>query len=87
MNLYSRRSGFTYLVLRFFMCMNTDVNLYVGLYEFLALVAMVVGRVDKEWYQSLPLSPSVCCVTLGSRFQVCLTGLLVVWFLCQCSLF
>ncbi|KAI0220980.1 5'-3' exoribonuclease 1 [Lamellibrachia satsuma] len=69
MNLYGRRSGFTYLVLRFFLCMNTGVNLYVGLYEFLALVAMVVGRVDKEWYQSLPLSPSVRCVTLASWFQ------------------
>ncbi|KAI0212467.1 hypothetical protein LSAT2_002617 [Lamellibrachia satsuma] len=30
---------------------------------------MVVGRVDKEWYQSLPLSPSVRCVTLASWFQ------------------
>ncbi|KAI0215941.1 hypothetical protein LSAT2_031992 [Lamellibrachia satsuma] len=58
MDLYDRRSGFTYLVLRFFLCMNTGVNLYVDEYEFLALVAM-----------SLPLSPSVRCVTLASWFQ------------------
>ena len=83
MDLYDPRSGFTYLVLRFFLHMNTGVNLYVRLYEFLALVAMVVGRVDKEWYQSLPLLPSVRCVTLASWFQVCLVG----WFMCQCSLF
>ena len=43
MDLYGRRSGFTYLVLRFFLCMNTGVNLYVRKYEFFALVAMVVG--------------------------------------------
>ena len=83
MDLYGRRSGFTYLILRFFLCMNTRVNLNVGKYEFLALVAMVVGRVDKKRYQSLRRQPTVRCVTLASWFQVRLVG----WFMCQCSLF
>ena len=69
-SLYGWRNGFTYHVLRYFLCMNTGVNLYVGLYEFLALIAMVVGKVDEEWYQSLHLSPTVRCVTLATWFQV-----------------
>ena len=70
MDLYGRRNGFIFLLLRFFLCMNSGVNLFLGLDEFLALVAMVVGRVDESWYQALALTPSVRSVTLASWFQV-----------------
>lgn len=69
MDLYGRRNGFIYLVLRFFLCINSGINLYVGTDEFLALVAMVVGRVDEQWYQALAFAPSVRSVTLASWFQ------------------
>ncbi|XP_033764261.1 uncharacterized protein LOC117345304 [Pecten maximus] len=66
---YGRRTGFSVYVLRYFLLLNWGRNLYVTENEFLALLAMMLGRPAAAKYQGICIRPTPRCVTLGNWFQ------------------
>ena len=67
---YGRKNGFIFYILRYFLLLNWRRNLHVSDNEFLALVAMVLGRAHEERYQKMVVRPTVRSVTIGNWFQV-----------------
>ncbi|KAL4221714.1 Protein asteroid 1 [Mactra antiquata] len=68
-DLYGRRNGFTMYLLRYFLMMNWGYNLHITENEYLALVAMVLGKAKESYYQCFVLKPTVRCVTILNWFQ------------------
>ncbi|XP_053379809.1 uncharacterized protein LOC123527654 [Mercenaria mercenaria] len=70
-DMYGRKNGFTIHLLRYFLLMNWGRNLHLTDNEYLALVAMVMGRqkMPEAYYQGIVLKPTVRCVTIGNWFQ------------------
>ncbi|XP_052821422.1 uncharacterized protein LOC128246920 [Mya arenaria] len=66
---YGRKNGFIFYILRYFLLLNWQQNLHVTDNEFLALVAMVMGRSSEEHYQAIVIRPTVRCVTIGNWMQ------------------
>ncbi|XP_060078329.1 uncharacterized protein LOC132557819 [Ylistrum balloti] len=66
---YGRKTGFSVYVLRYFLLLNWGRNLYVTENEFLALLAMMLGRPSAAKYQGLCIRPTPRCVTLGNWYQ------------------
>lgn len=68
-DMYGRKNGFTVHLLRYFLLLNWGRNLHLTDNEYLALVAMVMGRPHESYYQSIVLKPTARCVTIGNWFQ------------------
>lgn len=68
--MYGRKNGFTVHLLRYFLLLNWGRNLHITDNEYLALVAMVMGRSHESYYQGIVLKPTARCVTIGNWFQV-----------------
>ncbi|WAR13841.1 hypothetical protein MAR_003946, partial [Mya arenaria] len=66
---YGRKKGFICYILRYFLLLNWRQNLQVIEDEFLALVAMVMGRWGEKKYQAIVIRPTVRCVTIGNWIQ------------------
>lgn len=66
---YGRKNGFIIYLLRYFLFLTWGRYLYLTENEFLALVVLVFGRPDETKYQSIPIRPTVRCVTIFSWFQ------------------
>lgn len=70
-DMYGRKNGFTIHLLRYFLLMNWGRNLHLTENEYLALVAMVMGRpkMHESYYQTIVLKPTARCVTIGNWFM------------------
>ncbi|OWF45827.1 uncharacterized protein LOC110456509 isoform X3 [Mizuhopecten yessoensis] len=66
---YGRKTGFSVYLLRYFLLLNWGRNLFVTENEFLALLAMSLGRPSAAKYQGICVRPTPRCVTLGSWYQ------------------
>lgn len=66
---YGRKTGFCAYVLRYFLLLNWGRNLYVTENEFLALLAMMLGRPSAANYQGIRIRPTPRCLTLGNWYQ------------------
>ena len=71
-DMYGSRNGFIIHLLRYFLLMNWGRNLHLTENEYLALVAMVMGRqkLHESYYQTIVLKPTARCVSIGNWFMV-----------------
>ncbi|XP_055864784.1 uncharacterized protein LOC106074410 [Biomphalaria glabrata] len=61
--------GFIGLLLRYFLCLNWNQNLYISPEEFYVLVAWILAEHDTFHYYKLRMKPSPRCMTMASWFQ------------------
>ncbi|XP_059147218.1 uncharacterized protein LOC131934962 [Physella acuta] len=67
---YGLRMGFLCFLLRYFLLLNWDRNLFLTPEEFYVVVAWVLGVHEDEHYLRMKIVPSPRCATVGSWMQV-----------------
>ncbi|KAK0061631.1 hypothetical protein Bpfe_009013 [Biomphalaria pfeifferi] len=68
-NQFGIQLGFIGRLLRYFLCLNWNQNLYISPEEFYVLVAWILAEHDTFHYYKLQMKPSPRCMTMASWFQ------------------